>query len=342
MSSHDPGVVAAQKRSETVHVPRPLRVHAQNGRAPILIGTASWTDPTITAPGVFYPDDARTPEGRLRYYASRFSMVEVNSTYYALPARRMADLWVDRTPDEFIFDVKAHALMTAHPSEPGRLPPEIRRALPAELAKAKRIYPKDLPDEIRDEVWREFARALEPLRASGKLGAIFLQYPRWFIPNKASAAELEAARERLAELPVAVEFRHPMWLGEKLAPRTLALLERLGMSYVIVDEPQGTKSSVPPTVAITSSALVVFRMHGHRVDLWEKPNVPVVERFRYLYDREELAPWVPRIIDTAERAEQVHVVFNNCYANYGVTNADEIGEMLVDAEDNRDSGRQKR
>ena len=56
----------------------------------ILVGTASWTDPTMTAAGVFYPSGADTAEERLQYYASRFPVVEVDATYYALPARRTA------------------------------------------------------------------------------------------------------------------------------------------------------------------------------------------------------------------------------------------------------------
>jgi uncharacterized protein YecE (DUF72 family) len=333
----DPGVAAAQARAKSARVPRPLRV-AGRKHAPISIGTASWTDPTLTAPGVFYPEDARTPEARLRYYASLYSLVEVDSTYYALPARRMTELWVSRTPDEFVFDIKAHALMTTHPSEPSRLPADIKAKLPATLAKAKRIYPKDLPPEIRDEVWRAFTDALEPLRESGKLGAVFLQYPRWFVPGRRAREELVVARELLGRLPVAVEFRHRMWLDDEIASRTMQLLEKLDMSYVVVDEPQGLTSSVPPVVAVTTPRLAVFRMHGRRAELWEKQGVPVVERFRYLYDRAELAPWVPRIIDTAERADRVHVVFNNCYANYGVTNADEIGEMLIEAEERGERG----
>lgn len=329
---HDPGVLAAQKRAKSIRVPRPLRVDGEGGRAPILIGTASWTDPTLTAPGVYYPADARTPETRLRHYASQFSMVEVDSTYYALPARRTAELWVDRTPNEFVFDIKAHALMTTHPSEPSRLPADIKAKLPPNLAKAKRVYPKDLSPEIRDDVWRAFVEALEPLHVTGRLGAVFLQYPRWFVPGRQAREELTAARERLGDLPVAVEFRHRMWLDDEIAPRTMQLLEKLDMSYVVVDEPQGLTSSVPPVVAVTSPRLAVFRMHGRRADLWEKQGVPVVERFRYLYDRAELAPWIPRIIDAADRVDRVHVVFNNCYANYGVTNADEIGEMLIEAE----------
>src|SRR5690606_5865161 len=134
-------------------------------------------------------------------YADRFSIVEVDATYYALPARRMADLWVDRTPDDFTFNLKAHALMTGQPTETSRLPREIREALPADVRDKRRIYSKDLPTELRDEVWRVYRDALEPLRAAGKLGAVLMQYPRWFMPNRANSREILEARDRLAPLP---------------------------------------------------------------------------------------------------------------------------------------------
>src|SRR5215210_8388029 len=83
---HDPGPDAAADRGEAnAEAPRhPLRL----GDGTVRIGTASWTDPTMTAPGVFYPPDASTAEDRLVYYANQFPIVEVDSTYYALPARR--------------------------------------------------------------------------------------------------------------------------------------------------------------------------------------------------------------------------------------------------------------
>jgi uncharacterized protein YecE (DUF72 family) len=100
------------------------------------------------------------------------------------------------------------------------------------------------------------------------------------------------------------------------------------MSYVIVDEPQGFASSVPPVAAVTSPRLAVLRMHGHRAETWEKRGTPVVERFRYLYDEKELAGWVPNVVEIAGESEQVHVVFNNCYGNYGTTNALEMARMV--------------
>src|SRR5215208_7095942 len=136
-AAHDPGPGPAGERGEAASseeiAGRPI-VTGGGGR--VLVGTASWTDPTILHEGVFYPPGISSAEDRLRYYASRFPLVEVDSTYYALPARRMAELWVERTPDDFTFNVKAHALMTGQPTEVARLPRELREALPPALAAA--------------------------------------------------------------------------------------------------------------------------------------------------------------------------------------------------------------
>ena len=103
LRAHDPGVAEARVRADRLG--GTSAAPARAGQADVRFGTASWTDPTLLVPGVFYPQNVSTPEARLRFYASRFSVVEVDSTYYALPARRMAELWIDRTPDDFLFDV---------------------------------------------------------------------------------------------------------------------------------------------------------------------------------------------------------------------------------------------
>jgi uncharacterized protein YecE (DUF72 family) len=290
----------------------------------VRVGVASWTDPTFTAKGVFYPDDARTPEKRLRYYASRFPVVEVDSTYYALPTVDNARAWAERTPDHFTFDVKAFALMTGHPTEVARLPKSFKEALPAPLAKVKRVSAEELPPEFVEEVWRIFREACEPLRASKKLGAVFLQYAPWVGPDRASPAMLERAIERLDGLPVAVEFRNAEWMAERLRERTWQLLERLGVSYVAVDEPQGTPTSVPPVVKTTQRRLAVIRLHGQRADTWAARGVPAVEKYRYLYSSAELDAWAEKIVEAAATADNLHVIFNNCYANYGAVNAAEM------------------
>jgi uncharacterized protein YecE (DUF72 family) len=322
---HDPGVVLARERAEGI-----ASAHAfvRVGGTPVRFGTASWTDPTILAPGVFYPDGVSSAEARLRFYSKLFPLVEVDSGYYALPVPKTSELWVDRTPDDFVFNIKAFAWMTGHATETARLPRSMREALPEELAAKRRLYAKEVPSEIRDEAWRLFVDALRPLNDAGKLGAVLLQYPRWVRPAPHSPQMLARARERLGGMRAAVEFRHADWLAPRLRDRTFSLLRELDFAYVIVDEPQGLPSSVPAEVAVTTPSLAVLRMHGRRADTWEKRGATVQEKFRYLYSGEELSTWVPKIVEISGEAEQVHVVFNNCYGNYGTTNALELAALV--------------
>jgi uncharacterized protein YecE (DUF72 family) len=326
-ATKDPGVEAARERGERVEGEAAEPIRTPSGSI-IRIGTASWTDPTLVRSGAFYPSWASSPEERLRFYASQFSLVEVDSTYYALPAPRMAELWAQRTPDDFVFNIKAHALMTGQPSEVSRLPKPMRDALPESLEGKARVYGKDLPRELYDEVWTTFADALRPLRASGKLGSVLLQYPRWFLPGSTNRDAIIEARDRLSGMQIGVEFRNALWFNERNAERTLRFLEGERIPYVVVDEPQGLKSSVPPIARATVPDLAIVRFHGRRADTWEKPRVTAAERYRYLYDESELEEWVARIEQIAADAREVHVLMNNCYANYGTTNALEIASLL--------------
>jgi uncharacterized protein YecE (DUF72 family) len=324
---HDPGFERSTKLAGTILEAAADAIRIQNG-GEVRVGTASWTDPTMTAKGVFYPDGATTAEDRLRYYATRFPLVEVDATYYALPREQQSKLWVERTPEGFLMDVKAHALMTGQPSEVKRLPKEIREGLPDALKEKPRIYGKDLPKALYDEVWDAFKRGVEPLYKAGKLGAVFLQFPRWVFPSSETRDRILDAASRLGDMKLTVEFRHNSWFNEKNAERTLRFLTDHKIPYVIVDEPQGLKSSVPPVAAVTSPELAVFRFHGRRADLWEKPNIPPNERFRYLYDEDELADWAPRVAEAARSAKQVHALFNNCSGSYGTTNALQLADLL--------------
>jgi uncharacterized protein YecE (DUF72 family) len=322
---HDPGVEAAKHRAEEGDPSgrSPIRV----GKGEARFGTASWTDPTMTAPGVFYPAGMNTAEERLRYYASQFPVVEVDATYYALPSKKTAEAWVARTPKDFVFDIKAHALMTGQPTEVSRLPKAIREELPAEHKDKKRIYRKDVPEELLNSVYEQFREALQPLVEAGKLGAVFIQFPKWVFPSNEARDLILATRERL-DLPIAVEFRHGSWFNEKNAERTVKFLQEHKIPYVAVDEPQGFKSSVPPVVVQTSADLAVFRFHGRNKENWEKKDITPAERFRYLYDQDELADWTSKIAAVAKEAKETHVIYNNCFSNYGTTNAREAARLL--------------
>jgi uncharacterized protein YecE (DUF72 family) len=294
----------------------------------IYYGTSSWTDKTLIASKRFYPSTASSPEERLRFYADRFPLVEVDSTYYALPSERNAALWAERSPPHFVFNVKAYGLLTQHPVAAKSLPPEVREQLPDQALDKKRLYPKDLPEKAQELVWATFESALGPLTAAGKLGAVLFQFPRWFTNNKRNRDYLRALGERLS-MRIAVEFRGGGWMDPDRRQRTLAMLEELGLAYVVVDEPQGFKSSTPPVVACTSPDLAAIRFHGQNAETWEKPGLTAAERFRYLYSEEELERWVKPARELAQQATQLHVLMNNCYQDYGVRNASQLAALLA-------------
>jgi uncharacterized protein YecE (DUF72 family) len=87
---------------------------------------------------------------------------------------------------------------------------------------------------------------------------------------------------------------------------------------------------VPEIVAVTSPELAVMRFHGRNSDNWEKKGITPAERFRYLYDKEELSDWAPRLAEAGKQTRDLHVLMNNCYANYGSTNARELAALLSD------------
>ncbi|MEO7713175.1 MAG: DUF72 domain-containing protein, partial [Gemmatimonadaceae bacterium] len=206
-------------------------------------------------------------------------------------------------------------------------------ALPKGIADHVEVRTSELPGELVDEVWRRFIDAIEPLRECGKLGALLLQMPRNFTPSGETERTLEAMCARAGDLQCAVEFRHASWVTEsERRARTLTLLRAHDLAYVMVDAPPGFATSMPPIAAVTSERLAVVRLHGRRRDTWNRPVPVVSERYRYLYDASELGSWVPTIIDVAQRTQGVHVVMNNCHANYGTSNADEISALLVEAD----------
>ncbi|MBV9384648.1 MAG: DUF72 domain-containing protein, partial [Streptosporangiaceae bacterium] len=175
----------------------------------IRVGTASWTDRTLIASG-WYPPEASTPEKRLRYYARHFPLVEVDATYYALPAEQTATTWASRTPDDFVFNVKAFSLFTKHPTRVAALPTDLRASV--QKTGKDRVYLKDVDPEVTDQAWERFLSALEPLRQAGKLGAILLQYPQWFPVSRANKEYILSCAQRAAPRRVCVEFRNHTWM----------------------------------------------------------------------------------------------------------------------------------
>jgi len=293
----------------------------------ILVGSCSWTDPTLIACGRFYPEGVTSAEDRLRYYATQFPLVEVDSTYYAPPAERNSRLWVERTPDGFVFNVKAYGLLTGHPARAERLPGWLRDAVSPEALGKRNVYRKDVGDAALERLWDVHRVALEPLRAAGRLGAVLFQFPPWFVRGGPNERYLRELGERLPGQAIAVEFRGGGWMDGDAASATLSLLEEAGLAYVSVDEPQGFRSSTPPVVAATA-ALAVVRLHGRNAATWDAKTAAASDRFKYLYSEAELAEWVPRVRELEARAGAVHVLFNNNFEDWGMRNAHRMTQLL--------------
>jgi uncharacterized protein YecE (DUF72 family) len=273
--------------------------------APIRIGTCSWADESLTK--YFYPRGIKGAEERLHYYTERFDTVEANSTYYHLPAREMVERWAERTPDGFVMHVKAFGVMTRHPVKVEQLPPDLRDEAP--LDQRGRV---ERPSrEFRAEIFRRFHEALEPLRETGKLGGILLQFPSYVVPKPASFDYLEWAVEQLQGDEALVEFRHAAWLEDEHRDETLAFLETRGMTYVIVDAPRTEGRNVLPTVVATTSPTAYVRFHGRNAQTWNKRTGSAAERFDYLYSDDELREWAGQLRELAGKAEVVYAMFNN-------------------------------
>ena len=289
----------------------------------IKVGISSWTEPTLVKSG-WYPAPATTAEDRLRYYASKFPIVEVDSTFYAILNARTAELWVERTPKDFTFNAKAYALLTQHPTPPARLPKDLREKVGDSKAN---IYFKDLGPKDKESVWDRFREGLQPLQDAAKLGAIVFQFPKWFLPSPGSYRFMEDLREWLPDFRIAIEFRQASWMKEERRQRVLKFLKDREFTYVVVDEPQGFPSSVPPVAAVTAP-FGMIRFHGHNRENWEKKGISTAEKFRYLYKTEELQTWVPRLRTMARESGEVHAVMNNCYSDYAVRNAADLAELI--------------
>jgi len=293
----------------------------------ILVGTTAWTEKTLIESGRFYPPGCKSAEERLRFYASRFPIVEVDSSYYALPSERNAELWRERTPEGFVFDVKAFRLFTLHQTPPRALPPDVRETLPR--TGRSTVYYDDLEPEVKDDLWERFRGALRPLGEGGRLGAVLFQFPPWFVLRQSSLDHILECRRRMPGFRIAVELRNKSWFGDGAGRRTLDFERERDLAHVVADEPQGFPSSIPAVWEATSPALAIVRLHGRNRATWTKKGLATAaERFDYLYSKEELEQLVEPIRRLAERVEETHVLFNNCYRDHAQRNAAEFMAMI--------------
>ncbi len=265
----------------------------------VRLGTCSWADEGLLR--TWYPRGVSTAEKRLRYYAERFDTVEVDSPYYALPDPAVTARWAQRTPDGFVFHVKASAAMTWHDGEP------------------------------TDEAFRQFRGALEPLELSGKLRGVLLQYHPRFRKSPEALAELARAPARLDPLVPLVEFRHRSWLADAERDDTLSFLERHGLAYVSVDAPRTRASNVLPMVPAATHRVAYIRFHGRNAKTWNVRGGSAADRFDWMYDAEELAEWVEPVRRLAGEADEVYALFNNNRDDFAPRSATILRGLLDEA-----------
>jgi uncharacterized protein YecE (DUF72 family) len=291
---------------------------------PVRAGTCSFADDALVK--AWYPKGVRTGEQRLRWYAERFDTVEIDSTYYRLPAPDVVARWAAAVPEGFVFHVKAFAPMTRHPVRLEALPQELHGAVEANA----RGRVERMPRDARAEVFRLFREAVEPMRDAGKLGGVLLQLAPYVVYRDHSLEYLEWAQEQLPGDDLLVEFRHRSWLDEAHRAGTLAFLEQRGLSLVVVDAPRSEAKNLIPTVVATTSPTAYVRFHGRNAKTWNVRGGSAADRFDYLYTDEELEEWVEPMRDLAERAERVYALFNTNARSGGTAQGPDNARRLAD------------
>lgn len=292
----------------------------------IRTGTCSWTEKTLIRSGEFYPKGVSTAEARLRYYSTVFTTVEVDSTYYAIPDLHNSRLWAERTPEGFVFHVKAYGALTGHGIDPATLPRDLKGVLTGEERQKRRVYIKDA-ERLRALSGR-FAESLMPLKRAGKLGLIIYQFPPWFVVNKRNMDFVVMCRELMEGMSLAVEFRHGGWLSPDHRAETFRFLAGNGLTYVTADEPwYGTLATVPFLPEATTDT-AYFRFHGRNKGNWLKKGIETSLRYSYLYSDTELREFIAPARAFEGRAKEVYLMFNNCHGGFAVKNAVRMRELL--------------
>ena len=267
---------------------------------------------------------------RLSWYAQHFDMVEVNSTFYAVPDARMVERWCRSTPDGFIFDVKLHQLLSRHSTNLKLLPPALQRGAQVDSKSRVKLTP-----EIERAMIEQFRNSIEILRASGKLGGLLLQLSPAFSPKMHQLSELDDLLGALGGYRIAVELRNRNWVESEQLHVTLDFLRAHSAAFVLVDAPAEKHFTImPPDLnEITNPELAYLRLHGRDARAYTTGKT-VAARFNYDYSDSEIEEVAQRARTLAREAREVHVVFNNNALDYAPHAASRmrvaLGQMIAD------------
>lgn len=262
----------------------------------ITLGLTGWSD---------HPLIQRSSNRKLIEYAGHFPVVELDTSFYAIPKQETIQSWIDKTPDTFRFFPKAYGVMTLH-------------------------KPYDEEFATMDEAFETYLDAFLPMLEQNKIKAFLFQFPPYFDCIKKHVNYLRYVKKMMKELPIAVEFRHPSWFSETNKERTLAFLREQSWTNVVVDQPQTPNNSVPKIPEVTSSSLSVLRLHGRNYAGWLGENVTDwrAERTLYEYSMEELKEFADLVRDLQKDTNEVCVIFNNNSGGHAAKNAKELQDLL--------------
>jgi uncharacterized protein YecE (DUF72 family) len=289
------------------------------------VGTSSWADPGFVKE--WYPPRLPAKE-RLRWYAQRFELVELNSSFYAVPDRNAVHGWVEATPPGFTFDVKAHRALSRHSAPVESLPPELRglHGTP------------ELERPLAERLVEETA----PLREAGKFGTYLLQLTPAFSPRRHELEELDQLVAILGPHGLAMELRNRNWVDDERRESTLEWFADRDVAFVGVDAPPADNFQImPPLDAVTSPRVAYLRAHGRNTEGY-LTGKSVAERFAWSYTDDELEEIAGRARSLAEQAGEVHVAFNNNRGDDAPTAAQRfralLGQEVPEPEEPRPSG----
>ena len=260
-------------------------------RARILVGPAGWSYSDWE--GIVYPRNRPRGFHEAAYLSQYFDAIEINTSFYNPPRPEVAASWVARVKRNpaFLFTVKLWKRFTHERSA-----------------------------NLQDE--RTYKHGIEPLAASGRLGAVLLQFPWSFKNTRENHEYLGGLFVQFAEYPLVVELRHSSWNH----PEVFAWLHAQGVGFCNIDQPVIGRS-LPPSERVTT-AVGYVRLHGRNYDHWFASNEQPHERYDYLYSVEELKPWAHRITRIAHAAETVFVITNNHFEAKAVANALQLISIL--------------
>jgi len=274
----------------------------------ILIGCSGWSyDDWV---GRFYPMALAKKKGDwLAYYAKYFRTVEINSTFYRPPGEPQVLSWIKKGNDlsDFEYSLKMPELVTHKSMVQGEASAAVHWAKAFEKT------------------------CIRPLGEAGLLGCVLLQLSPYFQNTAGAQRILEAVLDALSfrDYNYAVEFRHRTWQEEgteEIDPNAMQILKDRNVANVLVDGP----GSLARNAASADHAYV--RFHVRNYDIWykkEKEDDFRLDRYDYLYRKEQLDPWVPRIKEAELKARKVRVYFNNHARSKSVRNAFQLMDPLV-------------